>query len=138
MKHANVTQTFLDDVSVLPTTYDYDTYLAFIFKYGTHYLRNAVFGGRITAQSTISISQMGTLQAANINVPNGLRIIARYMYSIADESANQDYVALQANNINVAAFRKYTLKNLLFCVLGAQVLTLGFIYQNKKSEVSQT
>lgn len=106
MLRANVSQSFIDDVKALPTSYNYPTYLAFINNYGTHYIRNATFGGRTTAYAWIPLFNYEQLRNTSTNILNALRIAARYGFSIDDETSSQDYQRLSAVGIGVTFYGK--------------------------------
>ncbi len=104
MLRANISQEFINDVAALPSSYTYETYYEFISKYGTHYVRNATFGGRISAYAAISMLQSGSFRTTNTDVSNGLRIMARFEYEINDETTELDYNYIQSAGISVNSF----------------------------------
>jgi hypothetical protein len=97
----------MNDVKGLPTTYNYEDYYNFITKYGTHYVRNATFGGRISAFATIPFLTRGVLKNSSADAANGLKIMMRYNFGLSDDTSNRDYIFLFSKGITINSFRTY-------------------------------
>jgi serine/threonine protein kinase len=104
MQRANVSEEFMNDVKGLPTTYNYEDYYNFITKYGTHYVRNATFGGRISAFATIPFLTRGVLKNSSADAANGLKIMMRYNFGLSDDTSNRDYTFLFSKGITINSF----------------------------------
>jgi len=104
MLRANVSQEFMNDAAALPSAYNYESYYSFISKYGTHYVRNATFGGRISAYAAISMLQSGSFRRSNTSVSNGLRIMTQFGYNVNDQTTELDYYYIQSAGITVNSF----------------------------------
>lgn len=96
----------MNDIEALPTTYNYTEYFSFISKYGTHYVRNATFGGRISAYTTVSFFTRGILRNNSVDTANGLRTMVRLDFGL-NETVNADYTLLLSKGVTVKTYRTY-------------------------------
>ena len=71
---ADLDYRFKADVLKLPEVYDHNKYQAFVRNYGTHYLKEVVYGGFYNSYMTMSENAFNSLQGNNLNVKADLGV----------------------------------------------------------------
>ena len=86
LKSADINPDFLDAVSQLPSdlaTSGFAPYLSFIATWGTHYISEAIFGGRVTVSSSMSLQTRSSLVTKGVNIEAGVSTLFRASIGVA-------------------------------------------------------
>ena len=83
LKSAAINPDFLEAVSQLPQNLNISAYLSFIATWGTHYISEATFGGRVTISSSMSLQTRSSLVTKGVNIEAGVSTLFRASLGVA-------------------------------------------------------
>lgn len=104
LKSADINPEFLQQVSALPVDVNatgYAPYLQFITTWGTHYISEAVFGGRVTVSTSMNLQTRTSLATQGVNINLGVSTLFRASVGVATstELSNSAYTAVSSRGI---------------------------------------